>query len=159
MSSMNNQLLNNNISEMFDQAMSDNLINNKILDKDEYINENLDQIEDEYINENQNEYFENDQQQSPIKQQSPVKQLSPVIQKDELSIIKPEDMTPEQYKIYDDSKKALIGAFIYILLSLPHLNIVFNKLIPNTDEYNLLKIILLKALIFPLVFIGISRFI
>ena len=156
MNSFNKYSLNNNISEMFDQAMSDNLnkninINNKNIDKDK----------DKDKNKNIDKNIDKNKNINKDKNKDINKDIDKDINKDiniDNNIDK--DINKKQYKFYDNTKKALLSSFIYLILSVPYLNIFFYKLIPNNNNtYNIFKIIFLKTFIFCILFMSIAIYI
>ena len=60
--------------------------------------------------------------------------------------------------MYDISKKAIVGSFIYIILSLPQVLTIMNKILPYATEADTYKNILLRAIIFSIVFVLIAKY-
>ena len=115
---MNSYTLNNNISEMFDQVMSENI--------------------NQGINKVNNNPTKNVNQKPILK--------SPLIKKIDTNYL-------------DLSKKAIIGSIIYILLSLPYLSIIFDKIITNNTTLNFYKLVIIKSIIFSIIFVIVGKYI
>ena len=61
--------------------------------------------------------------------------------------------------LYDISKKSLIGAFLFILLSIPPVQDLFNTYLPAECIFVQYKNIILKGIIFSILFVLISKYI
>lgn len=64
----------------------------------------------------------------------------------------------KQNPLYDISKKSLLGSFLYIVLSLPILLNALNKILPNSQD-NLYKGLLLRSIIFSILFVLLAKYI
>ena len=88
------------------------------------------------------------QEQTQQQLQEPVQQLKSTKQKYQ-----------KQMELMDISKKSLIGGFIFILLSIPQVAALFDRLILDKTPLNLYKIIILKSFIFSILFVILSKLI
>ena len=160
MESYNQHSLNNNISEMFDNVMSDNInpiggTNIANLKFNSNLSENSTQIPQQISHQIPQQISHQIPQQIP--QQNPLQFTQQTRrQKQNKRRYKHLDLT-KKIEMFDISKKAIIGSGIYILLSLPFLTILFNKLISTNIPLNFYKILIFKALLFSVIFVLISR--
>jgi len=129
--------LNNNISELFDQAMSDK---SKSAVTTKKTDTSVQKKVKDYTKDKYNKLKKSKKVKKLIKYQ---KQLKKRI------------LNKKSY-LYNNLKKALIGTIIFILLSLPILNLFLNRFISN-NMYSVVKIITIKAILFIILFMLITR--
>ena len=157
-----------NISDVFDNIMSEQIggtnIETLIQQPSQFNQEsNQQSTQQQFQQQNQqstqqNQQLSQQQFQQPIQQhfqeqtqqqlQEPIQQLKSTKQKYQ-----------KQMELMDISKKSLIGGFIFILLSIPQVAALFDRLILNKTSINLYKIIILKSFIFSILFVILSKLI
>ncbi len=70
---------------------------------------------------------------------------------------KPQNQLKSKSNMYDISKKAIIGSLLYILLSLPQVNDLLIKFLPEKNTINIYKNLMLKGILFSIIFVMISK--
>lgn len=144
---------NNIISENFDKIMSTDI--KDIKNKDIPYTTNISDLKKNIIcNNNKCEIINEtikEQIKKPIKKsiKKPIKKL----------IKKPiKKIEIKQNPLYDISKKSLLGSFLYLVLSLPILLNALNKILPNSQD-NIYKGLLLRSIIFSILFVLLAKYI
>ena len=64
-----------------------------------------------------------------------------------------------QSNLADISKKAVLGSTLFILLSIPHTSCLFEYVVANNTTIDNYKTVVLKALIFSIVFVLLSKYV
>jgi len=95
-------------------------------------------------------------QKKPI-QKIPIRKIP--IQKKPIIVQQPLENQQKQSNLADISKKAVLGSGLFILLSIPHTSCLFEYVVANNTTIDNYKTVLLKALIFSIVFVLLSKYV
>jgi hypothetical protein len=90
-------------------------------------------------------------------QKKPIQKIP--IQKKPIIVQQPLENQQKQSNLADISKKAVLGSGLFILLSIPHTSCLFEYVVANNTTIDNYKTVLLKALIFSIVFVLLSKYV
>ena len=65
----------------------------------------------------------------------------------------------QKMQMFDISKKAMLGAVLYLLLSIPQFTSVLDKMFPSKSDTDIYKSLLLRAILFSILFVLSSKYV
>jgi len=127
-------------------------------------NEQLErQKKNEQLERQKNEQLERQKKNEQLERQKKNEQLErQKLNKnvDKQKLNKNVDKQLTQKEMFEISKKSIIGTILYIVLSIPQFNSLFTRIVPSSEtQISIYKNILLKALIFSILFVLINKFV